>query len=139
MKVVFDTNIYIDFLRSGLFSELLYENKTLKYMSPTVLSELWAGAKNNPSERTLSQLQKPYQIHHRIIDQTPNMSIALGQFLCDIPNSNKDLIRKASFLNDIRIALETSSIGAVLYTNNKSDFQMIKNRMKKLAVEFIGQ
>ena len=139
MKVVFDTNIYIDFLRSGLFSDLLYENKTLKYMSPTVLSELWAGAKNNQSERSLSQLQKPYQTHHRIIAQTPNMSIALGQFLCDMPNSEKDLIKKSSFINDIRIALETSSIGAVLFTNNKSDFQIIKSRISKLSVEFIGQ
>lgn len=137
MKVVFDTNIYIDFLRSGLYSELLYENKTLKYMTPTVLTELWAGAKNKRAERTLTQLQKPYLLHNRIIEQTPSMSIALGQFLCDLPKSKKDLIKKASFINDIRVALEASSIGAVLVTNNKTDFQMIKSRFNKLSVEFV--
>jgi predicted nucleic acid-binding protein len=139
MKVVFDTNIYIDFIRSGRYSDLLYENKTLKYLPPTVLSELWAGAKSKQAERTISQLQKPYQQHNRIIEHTPNMSIALGQFLCDLPKSKKDLIVKSSFINDIRVALEASSIGAVLFTRNKSDFQLIKSRMKKLSVEFVGQ
>ena len=108
-------------------------------MAPTVLSELWAGAKNKQAERTLTQLQKPYQLHHRIIEQTSNMSIALGQFLSDLPKSNKDLIKKASFINDVRVALEASSIGAVLFTLNKSDFQMIRSSINKLSVEFIGQ
>ena len=138
MKVVFDTNIYIDFLRSGLYSDLLYENRTLKYMPPTVLSELWAGAKTKQAERAIAQLQRPYQIHQRIIDQTPNMSIALGQFLCDLPKSKRDLIKKSSFVNDIRVALEASSIGAVLFTSKKADFKIIKSRLKKLSVEFVG-
>jgi len=45
--------------------------------------------------------------------------------------------KKASFINDILIAISAVSIGAILFTSNKNDFLLISNYLKKLRVEFI--
>jgi len=42
MKVMFDTNIYISFIRNKTHSTELLRRGTIKYLSGIVLMELWA-------------------------------------------------------------------------------------------------
>jgi len=63
MKVMFDTNIYISFIRNRTHrthSAELQRRGTTKYLSAVVLMELWAGSRDRRGERLLHQLQKPY-------------------------------------------------------------------------------
>jgi len=45
MKAMFDTNVYISYIRSGLHQEELERRGSVKYLSCTVMMELYAGAK----------------------------------------------------------------------------------------------
>jgi len=47
MKVMFDTNIYISFIRNRTHTAELQRRGTVKYLSAIVLMELWAGARTN--------------------------------------------------------------------------------------------
>ena len=61
MKVMFDTNIYISFIRNRSHATELVRGGTVKYVSAIVLMELWAGAGTRkaffPSCRDLTKVQ----------------------------------------------------------------------------------
>lgn len=137
MKVMFDTNVYISFIRSRTHSTELFRRGTIKYLSGVVLMELWAGSKNRKSERLLHQLQKPYMDAGRIVTLTPEHYIRIGAFFSDLPEEYKALARKADFLNDVQIAKTAVSIGALFYTENAVHFDIIAKFMKKLKVAYL--
>jgi hypothetical protein len=43
-RIVIDTNVYIDWLNSGRYEELLFAPGAVKHLSSIVMMELWAGA-----------------------------------------------------------------------------------------------
>ncbi len=47
------------------------------------------------------------------------------------------LAKNAGFVNDVHLAFTTLSIGALLYTEDKTHFQIIKNRMPSLKVAYL--
>ena len=59
MKVMFDTNIYISWVRERKHEELLLKYGTVKYISAVVLMELWAGARTKRASRIVETLQRP--------------------------------------------------------------------------------
>lgn len=137
MKVVFDTNIYISWIRERRFSELLLDLKTQKYMPSFVLMELWAGAKTKNAGHIVERLQKPYFKAARIIEPDKEHFITVGQFLSDLPESQKSRKQSVGFINDIFIALSALSIGAKLFTTNISDFKFIASKLPGLNVGYL--
>ncbi|MBW1784407.1 MAG: PIN domain-containing protein [Deltaproteobacteria bacterium] len=137
MKVMFDTNIYIAFIRNKAHSTELLRRGTTKYLSGVVLMELWAGSKGRKGERLLYQLQKPYMDAGRVVTLTAEHYIRIGEFFSDLPSMYKDLAKKADFLNDVQIAHTAVSIGATLYTENAAHFNIIAKSMKQLKVAYL--
>ena len=137
MKVIFDTNIYISWIRSKEYSDLMLDQYTQKYMSAIVLTELWAGAKSKQAGRIIEKLQSSYIKADRIIPLSFNDSIKAGQIISDFPENLKNKIKTAGFIHDIYVSLTAISIGAALYTENKSDFELIKEYLPKLKVNFL--
>ena len=137
MKVMFDTNVYISFIRNKTHSVELLRRGTIKYLSGIVLMELWAGARDRRGERLLYQMQKPYGDAGRIVTLTPERYIRIGEFFSDLPSMYKSLSKKADFLNDVQIAHTAVSIGATLYTENISHFKIIANFMNQLKVKYL--
>ena len=137
MKVMFDTNIYISFIRNKTHSTELLRRGTIKYLSGIVLMELWAGSRGKRGERLLHQLQKPYMDAGRIVTLTPDHYIRIGEFFSDLPSMYKNLSKKADFLNDVQIAHTAVSIGATIYTENISHFKIIAKFMNQLKVEYL--
>ena len=137
MKVVFNTNIYISWIRERRFAELLLDVKTQKYMPSFVLMELWAGAKTKQAGRIVERLQKPYIKADRIIEPDKEHFITVGQFLSNLPESQNSRKRSAGFINDVFIALSALSIGAKLFTTNISDFKLIASRLPELKILFL--
>ena len=137
MKILFDTNIYISFIRNRSHSLELQRHGTVKYLSAVVLMELWAGAKTKKAKKLINQLQKPYVSAGRIV--TPGVSnyIAMGQLFADLPTQYATLVKNAGFVNDVHIASAALSIGALLYTEDKIHFQIIKRRIPSLKVEYV--
>jgi len=137
MKIMFDTNIYISFIRDRLHSSELQRRGTVKYLSAIVLMELWAGAKTKKAKKLLSQLQKPYMDAGRVVTLGASNYIPMGQFFAELPGQYDTLVKTAGFVNDVHIAFTTLSIGALLYTEDKAHFQIIRSRIPSLKVEYV--
>ena len=121
MKSMFDTNVYISFIRDRSHSSELQRRGTVKYLS-AILMELWAGSKTKKAKKLLNQLQKPY--------------VSAGRF-ADHPSQYDTLAKNAGFVNDVHLSFTTLSIGALLYTEDKTHFRIIKSRMPALKVEYV--
>ena len=137
MKCMFDTNVYISFIRDRSHSTELQRRGTVKYLSAIVLTELWAGTKTKKAKKLINQLQKPYLRAGRVVTLGANKFIAMGQFFADLPSQYDTLTKNAGFVNDVHLAFTTLSIGALLYTEDNTHFQIIKSRMPFLKVAYI--
>ncbi len=137
MKVMFDTNIYVRWIREQKHGDLLLKLGTVKYLSSIVLMELWAGAKTKRASRLVETLQKPYLNTGRVIPLTLRGYIVVGQIISGLPASYKHTRKLANFLNDIQIALTALSVGATLYTNNRSHFKLINKFLRQLKVLYV--
>jgi predicted nucleic acid-binding protein len=137
MKVIFDTNVYISFIRNRTHENVLQQRGTVKYLSAIVLMELWAGARTKRAKRLISHLQKPYMDASRIITLQTDHYITIGNIYSDIPTEYMELRKKADFMNDIQIAMTALSIGAVLYTENVTHFSIIKSIIGQLKVSYL--
>ena len=136
MKCLFDTNVYISYIRDRSHSTELQRRGTVKYISAIVLMELWAGTKTKKAKKLIDQLQKPYVRAGRIVTLGTSKFIAMGQFFADLPNQYDSLAKNAGFANDVHLAFTTLSMGALLYTEDKTHFQIIKNKMPSLKQMF---
>ena len=137
MKVMFDTNVYISYIRSGHHADEMERRGTLKYIAGAVLMELWAGAKTKSARRFLHKNLHSYIAAGRVVALTPESHIKIGKFLCDLPKNYVTLIRQAGFLNDVYVAFMALSIGAVLYTEDKDHFEIIGNGLRHLKIEHL--
>ena len=137
MKCMFDTNVYISFIRDRSHSAELQRRGTIKYLSGIVLTELWAGTRTKNAKKLINQLQKPYVRAGRVVTLGVSSFIAMGQFFADLPSQYDTLVKNAGFVNDVHLAFTTLSIGALLYTEDKTHFQIIKSRMPSLKVDYI--
>ena len=134
---MFDTNVYISFIRDRSHSTELQRRGTVKYLSAIVLTELWAGTKTKKAKKIINQLQKPYVRSGRVVTLGASNFIAMGQFFADLPSQYDTLAKNAGFVNDVHLAFATISIGALLYTEDKTHFQIIKSRMPSLKVAYV--
>jgi predicted nucleic acid-binding protein len=137
MKAMFDTNVYISYIRSGLHQEELEMRGSIKYLSGIVLMELYAGAKTKEAERFLDRNMKAYVATGRVITLRQEHYVEIGQFIADLPAQYGTLIRKAAFLNDVFIAFTALSIGATLFTEDRDHFEIIGNRLPSVRIEFL--
>ena len=134
---MFDTNVYISFIRDRSHARELQLRGTVKYISAITLMELWAGARIKKAERLVHQLRKPYVEARRVVTLDANHYIAMGHFFAGLPRQYDKLAKMAGFVNDVQIAFGAISIGALLYTEDKDHFDIIKNGLKTLKVEYV--
>lgn len=118
MKVVYDTCLYIDLLRSANRLPLFQDRSFIRFLSPIVVMELLAGAQTSRERKTLDKLFRPYDKAGRIIPMGSNLFSRAGQCLSKM-GSHRGLA------HDVLIALSAVSIGATLLTNNRRDFERI--------------
>jgi predicted nucleic acid-binding protein len=123
MKVVYDTCIYVDFLRDARFEELFYDRAMFRFLSPIVIMELRAGAKTSAQIKALDRMFLPYSKSQRIISLSANMFLKAGEIIQRV-NSEFGAISHG-FSHDVLIALSASTIGATVFTSNKRDFEKI--------------
>lgn len=121
MKVVYDTCLFIDFLRVQAHQDLFYSRSQVRYLSPLVLLELRAGAKKAQQIRFLDQLFAPYWSAKRVIDLGARDFLEAGEILSKIASKEE----KQRLMNDCLIALSARKIGALLLTSNAKDFERL--------------
>ena len=138
MKVMFDTNVYISYIRSGSHREELERRGSVKYLSGIVLMELYAGAKTREAERVLDKNLSAYVSTGRVITTRREQYVEIGRFISELPGQYGTLIRMAGFLNDVFIAIMALSIGATLFTEDRDHFEIIRNRLPSAKIEFLS-
>ncbi|MEW6040678.1 MAG: type II toxin-antitoxin system VapC family toxin [Elusimicrobiota bacterium] len=127
-KVILDTSIYIPFINAGIAHPVLnLEYKPLFYMSAVVIEELYAGAFDNVSIKLLDRMYETFEGIGRIVVPEASDWQKTGKVIAKLGRKygfeDRFLLR---IQNDILIALSARKIGAVVVTNNKGDFLMIK-------------
>ena len=123
MKAVYDTCVYIDFLRKSMHEEIFYDRTMFRFLSPIVVMELRAGAHASSDIKTLDRLFSPYSRAGRIISLPGNIFIKAGEIIQKVHRTYGGLSH--GFSHDVLIALSAASIGATVFTTNKNDFEKI--------------
>ena len=123
MKAIYDSCVYIDFLRESKNEELFYDRGMFRFLSPVVVMELRAGAKNSGQIKALDRLFLPYTKSQRIVSLSANMFLKAGEIIQNV-NSKFGGVSHG-FSHDVLIALSASTIGATLFTSNRRDFEKI--------------
>lgn len=128
-KILFDTNIYIDFYNSGKFKELIYQKRypEIIYVASVVIMELLAGAFSRNDLAIVNNLIKIAHASNKIITPTQHDYIESGKILARLQSEKGyDLKKSYHITNDVLIALSARRIGATVFTQNKKDFETIK-------------
>lgn len=136
-SIVFDTSVYISALRKG-DSNILSQRKILEkngstplWLSAVVLEELYAGASEKKSIKTINKFEKSFtKINRLLLPNQSDWSIA-GQVLNKIGKKyGFEKIGKARLTNDTVLAMSIARNGFSLLTKNAKDFEIISEFRK---------
>ena len=128
-KIIIDTNIYIDFYNTGKFREIIYQRRypEIIYISSIVIMELLAGAFSKNDITIITNLIQTAKASKKIINPIQSNYIEAGNILAEIQSEKGYNLKKAyNITNDVLIALCARTIGATLLTQNRKDFEIIK-------------
>jgi tRNA(fMet)-specific endonuclease VapC len=129
VKALLDTSVYLSFLRKdGEIHDLTFLRRpTLLYLSSVVFAELYAGARDRATVRLLERLYRTFDRLNRVIapDQQVWLEAArvLNRFGIRYGFEARGLARLS---HDTLIALTARKIGAIVFTQNREDFERIR-------------
>ena len=128
LKKLIDTNIFIDrFSNQDLYKEI-FLSEGFVYLSSVVLMELRAGAHIKESINAVSEIGDFFRKVDRIVIPAMKDFERAGEILSELQSvKGYDIKKSVSITNDCLIAVSARSIGAVLYTQNKKDFQALRD------------
>lgn len=126
-RVVFDSDLYIDWIEAGLHQELMLDRSLIRYMSTVVLLELQAGALTTASADAVSDLYKTFGRTGRLLVPSAETYWRAGSVLRTLQARHRvNLQRRVRLANDCLIALSARQIGATLLTRNVRDYKLIR-------------
>jgi predicted nucleic acid-binding protein len=126
-RVLFDTDLYIDWPQEGAREELIVGGSFLRYMSTVVLMELRAGAFTPVVTRAVEDLHTTFSRTRRLLAPTPDTFWRAGSILATLQRRfGYDLRKRLRLVNDCLIALSSRQIGATVFTHNRRDFAAIR-------------
>lgn len=135
-KVIYDTSIYIEVLRSKHFAAAFrsgYEaNLSRTFFNSVVSQELLAGATDSLKRAAVEGFYRPFERSRRIVTPSHSVWKDAGRILGAIRRQRKDLMDRltGSFVNDLLIATSAKSVGAKVITLNVDDFTLIRNYIR---------
>ena len=126
-RVVFDTDLYIDWIEAGLHEELILDRSLVRYMSTVVLMELSAGALTSETAAAVMSLRRGFERVGRLLTPSADTFWRVGSTLRSL-HARRRIDRRARFrlVNDCLIALSARQIGATLLTRNARDYQLLR-------------
>ena len=131
-KVIYDTSVYIEVLRSEPFAEAFrsrYEaNIPFTFFNSVVSQELLAGATDSLKRTAVEGFYRAFERSRRLVTPSHTAWKEAGRILGVIRGQRKDQKDRltGSFVNDLLIALSAKSVGAKVVTLNADDFTLIR-------------
>lgn len=126
-RVVFDSDLYIDWINIGSREELLLGRWFARYMSTVVLLELQAGALEPAAAKAVGDLYRTFTRTGRLLSPSPDTFWRAGSVLRVLQRRHGfDLRTRFRLVNDCLIALSSRQVGATVITRNERDFRLIQ-------------
>lgn len=126
-KILIDTNVWIDWINKGVYETLLLNKNTVKYLSSIVLMELYAGVYKPEDLKRVDQLVRAFHRTNRIISPSIENYREAGNIMAKLQRRHGFQIKKTMGLShDILISLTARSIGAIVLTSNRQDFELLQ-------------
>ena len=126
-RVIFDSDLYIDWIGAGLREELFLERPFVRYMSTVVLLELQAGAFELAATKAVAEIYRAFSRTGRLLSPSPDTFWRTGSLLRTLQQRHGfDRRRRFRLMNDCFIALSSRQIGATVVTRNERDFRLIQ-------------
>lgn len=126
-RVVFDSDLYIDWINVGSREELLLGRWFARYMSTVVLLELQAGALGPVAAKAVGDLYRIFTRTGRLLSPSPETFWRAGSVLRVLQRRHGfDLRNRFRLVNDCLIALSSRQVGATVITRNERDFRLIQ-------------
>jgi len=124
-KAIFDTNVFVDYARRGGHADLIERAPHTVYLSAVVRMELLAGADTPRTRRVVASVLDDFVALKRVVAPTAGVFERAGALLQMLRAAGED-VRRASFVNDLLIALTAREIGATVFTADR-DFARLRD------------
>jgi predicted nucleic acid-binding protein len=122
-----DTNIFIDRFSNPELYKDIFLSEGLVYLSAVVYMELRAGAHTKEAVRAVSELLNHFAQAGRLVVPSAGDYERAGALIAKLQSEKGYTIKKsASITNDCLIACSAKGLGATVYTQNKKDFEAIR-------------
>ena len=141
MKVILDTNVYLEAARSedgrARFRTTFFPLLPSTVLSAVVAYELRVNARDDRTGELVREYIGPMERAGRTVSPTFADWSEAGAIVTSIEAREKQLRSKLpTLLNDVLIALCARRVGATLFTHNREDFQLVR-RHKEFALRVI--
>ncbi len=136
-RVLFDTGVYVGYLRRGELAPVLEGRPTQRivHLSMVVAQELLVGAPDRRAERFLENLVRRFEELGRL--EVPNSTdwIRAGKAIRKVgQHVGYEQVRKARLTNDALIAATALRLGATILTRNAGDFAVLHDYLPAMVV-----
>jgi predicted nucleic acid-binding protein len=140
VKLVLDTSVWVEHLRTGALVELmpvLRTRFTLRLDSVT-LAELIAGCRSKRERRVVERLAAPFERAGRILNPLEGDFVRAATALSRLREAGRSLKNPGAALLDGLIAAVCVREGALLVTSNLADFRLLALEMPLGMEAFAG-
>ena len=134
-KVLLDTNVLIDYLRTGLYTEWVLGGggSILRFISAITILELRLGADTPTRKKAVDRLQQAFQTG-RTLGLPPSLLDHAGRIFRALYGNAAGMGDRLGPLNDVLIALTARQIGATVVTRNVMEFRRIAAKVSGLKI-----
>jgi len=133
--VVFDTSVYIPYLRREAYRDLV-ESQTRRArnrLSSVVLYELFAGTRSSTDKRLLADLNRSFASRGYLVTPEHVEWVLAGQLLNEY-GRRQGLLTPSRHLADILILISALRVGAVVVTENLRNFSVWLRLLRRRRV-----
>ncbi len=134
-KVLLDTNIFIEYLRTGACSDWVWgrAGQAVRFLSAIVLMELRLGADSRRRKRAVDRIEAAFPAE-RTLAPTPELFSRAGWLFRRLHGDGSGLQDRLGPVDDLLIALTAWRIGAAVVTMNVREFRRIAAHLPGLDI-----
>ena len=137
MKVIFDTSVYVDYLRSGKLAHIVEgrAGQAVVHLSAVVAQELLVGAPDRKAVRFLEGLVNRFNAMGRLVVPEIQDWMRAGSAIRQVAQRHGfEQVRRARLTNDALILASGLRLGATILTRNADDFALLRGHLPAAVV-----
>lgn len=131
MKVVFDTSVWVEHLRLGSLDDVVphLRGHFLLWMDSVSMAELLAGCRSKIERRVVTRMLAPFERAGRVAHPGRDDFRRAATALSRLRERGRSLRNPGGALLDALTATAAARLGALIVTNNLSDFDLLATEL----------